>query len=228
MSRVKSDKIRRCIKRTAIGLLSAGVLFFAASNLLMMKTEEGKICTDAELKEFPADCILILGAGVWSGGTPSPMLADRLDRGLELYLEGVSPKILVSGDHGQDDYDEVNVMKKYLLEKGVPGQDIFMDHAGFTTYESMYRARDVFGVGTAVVVTQKYHLYRALYICDQMGIDAKGSAADTRPYHGAVIRNIREWLSREKAILWCLFNMKPKYLGDPIDIHGNGDVTNDK
>lgn len=204
------------------------LIIFILSNLLIIYKEEKLITDENKLKELDADCILILGAGVWEGGVPSNMLADRLEEGLRLYGNRISGKILVSGDHGRKDYDEVNVMKKYLMERGVPGEDIFMDHAGFTTHESMYRAKEVFGVKKAVVVTQRYHLYRALYICGEMGIEALGSASDPRTYRGALMRNTRECFSRVKAVIWCFFKVKPKYLGEPIDIHGDGNVTNDK
>lgn len=213
---------------TATLLFLALVIFFLLSNLLMIQQEGKKIVGEDKLKKLNADCILILGAGVWAGGVPSNMLADRLEEGLRLYQNGVSGKILVSGDHGQKDYDEVNVMKKYLMDRGVPGEDIFMDHAGFTTHESMYRAKEIFGVGKAVVVTQRYHLYRALYICKKMGIEAFGSASDPRSYRGTLTRNVRESMSRVKAVIWCFLKVKPKYLGEPIDIHGNGNITNDK
>ena len=106
----------------------------------------------------PYDCILVLGAGV-NEDEPSDMLRDRLDTAIELYNTGIAPKILMSGDHGCEDYDEVNVMKNYAIAKGVPSEDIFMDHAGFSTYESLYRAKAVFGAERVVVVSQKYHLY---------------------------------------------------------------------
>ena len=232
---MRSNRIHRRKNRTCRNICMAAALlcltsglFFLFSNLLMICREDNKIQDESKLKDMDADCILVLGAGVWAGGVPSNMLADRLDEGLRLYQNGVSDKILVSGDHGRKNYDEVNVMKKYLMERGVPGEDIFMDHAGFTTYESMYRAKEVFGVKKAVVVTQRYHLYRALYICEKMKIGALGSASDPRSYRGAFVRNVRESLSRVKAVIWCFFKMKPKYLGEPIDIHGDGNVTNDK
>lgn len=203
------------------------ILFITITNVYMVQSSKNKIVADLQLKQITADCILILGAGVWEGNKPSPMLKDRLDKGLELYKKDVSSKILVSGDHGQSHYDEVNVMKKYLVDAGVPSQDVFMDHAGFITYDSMYRAKDIFNVKKAVVVTQEYHLYRALYICEQLGIEAYGAEAYPYVYPGAKMRTIREWFARDKAILSCLFKVKPKFLGNPIDIHGNGDVTND-
>ena len=220
---------KKYIRILLIAVASAAVaaaFFVLISNLIIVNEGKKKLLKEEKPGDFEADCILILGAGVW-GDSPSPMLSDRLDEGLRLYREGYAGKILVSGDHGSSDYDEVNVMKKYLVDAGVPSEDVFMDHAGFSTYESIYRAKAVFGVKKVIVVTQKYHIYRALYICDKLGIEAYGSNSDPRSYRGETYRNIREWLARDKDIFTCLFNVKPKYLGEKIDISGNGDVTND-
>ncbi len=175
-----------------------------------------------------ADAILVLGAGVRDDGTPSDMLADRLDQGIALYKSGAADYLVMSGDHGREHYDEVNVMKRYAIDAGVPSEAIFMDHAGFSTYESMYRARDVFELESVIVVTQEYHLYRALYVADELGLEAYGVAADPRAYAGAAYRNAREILARNKDFFQALFQTKPTYLGDAIPVvGGNGDVTND-
>ena len=174
------------------------------------------------------DCVLILGAGVKDDGMPSLMLADRLDTGIGIYKNGTVSKLIMSGDHGTDDYDEVNVMKSYAIERGVLSEDVFMDHAGFSTYESIYRARDVFEAKKIVIVTQSYHLYRALYIAEKLGIDAVGVSADTVVYRGQTYRNFRELVAYGKDFLYCLLEAKPTYLGDPIPVSGDGNVTNDK
>ena len=172
-----------------------------------------------------ADCILVLGAGVVNG-QPSWSLANRLDRALEIYNLGHTKKILVSGDHGQNSYDEVNVMRNYLMERGVPKENIFMDHAGFSTYESMYRARDVFKVESAIVVTQKLHLRRALYIGEELGIECMGVEAKNSTANATAVQSVREYPARVKAYLQCeIFHSKPKYLGDAIPITGNGILT---
>ena len=202
-------------------------LFFIISNIIIIKGGKKKLVSDSDMQAFDADCILILGAGVRDDNHPSPILADRLEEGLRLYKNGISEKIIVSGDHGRVDYDEVNVMKQYLIDAGVPSEDIFMDHAGFSTYESMYRAKEIFGAKKIILVTQEYHLYRTLYICDRLGIEAYGSPSDYRAYAGALMRNLREWIARDKDIIYCAFKVKPTYLGDPIDLNGSGDVTND-
>ena len=173
------------------------------------------------------DCIVVLGAGVW-GENPSPMLEDRLLEGIKLYENNVAPKIIMTGDHGREEYDEVNVMKKFAMDKGVPSGDIFMDHAGFSTYESLYRAKEIFEADKVVIVTQEYHLYRALHIANELGIEAYGVASDPRQYVGAAYREIREILARNKDFVQCIFKPEPTYLGEVIPVFGNGNVTNDK
>ena len=173
------------------------------------------------------DCIIVLGAGI-RGDKPSHMLEDRLLEAIKLYNNKVSPKIIMSGDHGRQDYDEVNIMKNFAIEKGVPSEDIFMDHAGFSTYESLYRAKEVFEAKKVVIVTQKYHLYRALYIANQLGIEAYGVNSDPRRYVGETYRELREFLARNKDFFSCIFKPKPKYLGEAIPVSGSGDLTNDK
>ena len=171
------------------------------------------------------DCIIILGAGIW-GDKPSPMLEDRLLEGIKLYQNNVSDKIIMSGDNGKEEYNEVEIMKNYAKEKGIPSENIFMDHAGFSTYESIYRAKEIFEAKKVVIVTQKYHLYRALYVANQLGLEAYGVGADPRQYVGATYREIREILARDKDFVKCIFKLKPTYLGDTIPVSGNGDVTN--
>lgn len=182
---------------------------------------------DTEIEDKEYDCIIVLGAGV-KDGKPSDMLKDRLLTAIKLYEDGVAPKLLMSGDHGQADYDEVNVMKSFAIEQGVPSEDIFMDHAGFSTYESICRAKEIFEVDTAVIVSQEYHLPRALHIARQLGVDAVGVYADTREYTGELYRGVREILARYKDFFKCVFTPEPTHSEDKIPISGNGDVTNDK
>lgn len=173
------------------------------------------------------DCIIVLGCQVKSDGSLSHMLRDRLIRGVELYNQKSAPKLLMSGDHGQKNYDEVNAMKQYAIENGVPSEDVFMDHAGFSTYETIYRARDVFKAKRVIIVTQEYHLYRALYIAKQLGIEAYGVSADLNRYAGQSMRDLREILARNKDFAQCIFKPEPTYLGEAIPVSGNGDATND-
>ena len=173
------------------------------------------------------DCILVLGCQVKNNGVPSDMLADRLRRGVELYDAGVAPKLLMSGDHGRTDYNEVGAMKQYAMNTGIPSADIFMDHAGFSTYESMYRAKHIFEADKIIIVTHQDHLHRALHIARSLGIEAYGVAADYRAYSGQTARDVREVLARVKDFGTSILHPKPTFLGNVIPISGNGNLTND-
>ena len=197
-------------------------------NAYVQASVQDRILTEeqaAELEEI--DCVLVLGCGLEADGSPSPMLHDRLQQGVALYQKEAAPKLLVSGDHGREEYDEVNAMKRFAEEQGVPSEDVFMDHAGFSTYESVYRARDIFQVRRMVIVTQEYHLSRALYIAKRLGIEAWGVPADPRTYSGQTARDLREILARDKDFLTCILKPKPTYLGKAIPVNGNGNLTND-
>ena len=195
-------------------------------NFYTIKSTKSKIKNAEEIKEKDIDCILILGAGIW-GNRPSYMLEDRLLEGANLYNKKIAPKIIVSGDHGKEEYNEVKVMKDFLIEKGIPSNNIFMDHAGFSSYDSIYRAKDIFKVKKLVIVTQKYHLYRSLYIAQKLQLKAYGIKADRRKYRKQTYRELREIFARNKDFLKCILKPKPKYLGEEIPITGNGNVTND-
>ena len=175
------------------------------------------------------DAILVLGAYVHPDGQTSSMLTDRLTVGYELYEQGKAPKILVSGDHGQKDYDEVNVMKNFLKKKGVPAEDIFMDHAGFSTYESVYRAREIFQVKKVIIVTQDYHLKRAVFTARALGLEAYGMPTDRHDYGQAMtMYKLREIAARNKDFLWAgILKPEPTFLGDVIPITGDGGATDD-
>lgn len=201
-------------------LLPLGISIYLCASV------KDQIITLDEAAKLDADAILVLGARVWDNGSPSGVLEDRLDTGISAYQAGVSDRLLMSGDHGQDDYDEVNAMKDYALEQGIPSENIFMDHAGFSTYESVYRARDIFQVKTVLIVTQEYHLYRALYIARALGLNAYGIAADRSVYSGIVGFEAREILARVKDFFYTLIQPLPTYLGDVIPITGDGNVTN--
>lgn len=201
------------------------IIIVFSINFYVINSTKNQIINIKDLNDI--DCIIVLGAGVW-GDNPSPMLEDRLLKGIELYNKGVAPKIIMSGDHGQKEYDEVNIMKEYAINAGVPSENVFMDHAGFSTYESIYRAKEIFGVKNIVIVTQEYHLYRAIYIANKLGIKAYGVNADPRDYAGQLYREVREILARNKDFVKSIFKPKSTYLGESIPINGNGNITNDK
>lgn len=218
--------IKKVLKYVTIAIIIIAVIIISINSYVKITTQKQIIQEDDIKNLSDIDCIIILGAAIW-GDKPSPMLEDRLLEGINLYKNNVSNKIIMSGDHGRKEYDEVNIMKKYAIEKGVPSEKIFMDHAGFSTYESIYRAKEIFGAKKVIIVTQKYHLYRALYISNQLGIEAYGISADPRQYAGATYRELREILARNKDFIKCVFKPQPTYLGDTIPVSGNGDVTND-
>lgn len=200
-----------------------------AGNHHVKRTTKDRILSPEDAAALTdVDCILVLGCGVRDDGTPSHMLEDRLRRGVELYHAKVSPKLLMSGDHGQEGYNEVGTMKQYAIDASVPSSDVFMDHAGFSTYESLYRAKEIFGAKKIIIVSQEYHLSRALYIANELEIEAYGVAADYRSYGGQIYRDVREVLARCKDMLTTAFKVPPTYGGDAIPISGDGDVTNDE
>jgi len=165
------------------------------------------------------DCIIVLGAGLRADGSPSNMLEDRLVRASEIYFSGASDKILVTGDNSRMEYNETIAMKNYLVrELGVDEKNVVCDYAGFSTYDSIYRARDVFCVQSAVIVTQKYHLYRALYIAQTLGLETVGAECDYHIYAGQSARDLREVAARSKDFLSTIFMPKPKFLGEKIPI----------
>ena len=218
------------IKRGILALLFLGLAgmtaIYGLSSYMKSHTAE-KIVAAEEAAKLEADCILVLGCGVREDGTPSLMLRDRLEMGIALYESDAAPKLLMSGDHGRKEYDEVNLMKAYAIERDIPSADIFMDHAGFSTYDSLYRARDIFCAKKIVIVTQEYHLPRALYIAERLGLEACGvGALDVNDY-GQTYREFREMLARAKDFCMAVIQPQPKYLGKKIPVCGNGDLTND-
>ncbi len=222
-------KKKKIFKRILALLLSFCIIVFCVlvdinAYMISFSNKYTLLTADAaELKNV--DCILVLGCGVW-GDSPSHLLEDRLLRSIDLYQSGVSDKLLLSGDHGRKDYDEVNVMRTYVEENGnIPTENIFMDHAGFSTYESMYRAKEIFCAEKIVIVTQGYHLTRAIYIARSLGLDAYGVSSDYRQIYGQAMRDAREVLAREKDFFYCIFKPKPTYLGEKIPISGDGTAT---
>lgn len=218
--------MKKVIRYMIILVVIVILIILGINAYVKISTQKQIINKDEYSKLFDIDCIIVLGAGIW-GDKPSPMLEDRLLEGINLYENNVSNKILMSGDHSRKEYDEVNIMKNYAIEKGIPSENIFMDHAGFSTYESIYRAKEIFKAKKVVIVTQKYHLYRALYIANKLGLEAYGVNSDPRQYAGETFRELREILARDKDFIKCIFKPEPTYLGESIPVSGNGDVTND-
>lgn len=219
----------KILKKIIIAVICIGLVCSAAVlgiNFYVVKSSE-KYILDMDNAGEGYDCVLVLGCGVW-GDRPSHMLEDRLLVGIELCKNGASEKLLMSGDHGRDEYDEVNVMKKFATDRGLASEDVFMDHAGFSTYESMYRARDIFKAKRVLIVTQEYHLYRAIFVARRLGLEAYGVTSDLRDYGGQIFRDIREILARNKDLVYTILQPEPTYLGEAIPVNGDGNLTNDK
>ena len=228
----KNKHTRKIVRRTICILLClallGGIAVFGINGYVKTSTADQILSPEAASELTDIDCILVLGCYVHDSGRPSDMLADRLRRGIELYQSGAAPKLLMSGDHGQKDYNEVKAMKLEAMEEGIPSEDIFMDHAGFSTYESIFRARDVFDADRIIIVTQEYHLYRALYVANALGLEAYGVAADYHTYVGQVNREVREILARSKDFATSILKPAPTHLGEVIPVSGDGNLTNDE
>ncbi len=214
-------------------ILAIPLLFWLGVNLYTVLLARNLVLTQEQAikTDYQPDAILVLGAGVLADGSPSVMLEERLLAALDLYENNICRSIIVSGDHQSVDYDEVNVMKEYLIQKGVPGDRIFMDHAGFSTYDSLYRAQEIFGAERLLIVSQRFHTARAVMIAKHLGISCRAVAADSLRdcYSGALVLRyeLRETLARCKDFVLSLIGAEPTYLGEPISLLGSGDITND-
>ena len=227
MERSRKNFLKKVIlSLCCLCILGLGVVYGISD--YMERHTVGRILSSGEAQKLDADCILVLGCRVHEDGSPSLMLADRLEKGIELYESGASARLLMSGDHGRSEYDQANTMKAFAVEQGVPSEAVFMDHAGFSTYDSIYRAKDVFQAEKIIVVSQEYHLSRALYIAERLGLDAYGVAAADISYQGATYRSLREAAARGKDFLLAWVQPQPKFLGEAVPVSGNGDLTNDK
>lgn len=201
---------------TATGLLCCAVVLSHRSQIVSVDSVAS------------APIAIIFGAKVKDDGTPSDILRDRLLTGIDLYDRRIVTKLLLSGDDGQIAYDEVNAMRVFVIDHGVAPSDVFLDHAGFDTFDSVVRASKVFGITKAILVTQNYHLPRALYLASAFGISAQGVSADRQTYRGILRYESRELLADVKAVFDVVFHVSPKYLGDPVDATGDGQTTWDE
>lgn len=225
----KSVKVIIILASILVGLAILGIItLFSLNAMVKSTTKENIISVEEAAALEDVDCILVLGCGVHDDGRPSDMLHDRLRRSVELYEAGAAKKLLMSGDHGRAGYDEVDAMKSFAVEAGIPSEDVFMDHAGFSTYESMVRAKEVFQARKIIIVTQEYHLYRAMYIGQQLGMEVYGVSSNYRNYRNQRDMNTREVLARVKDVFSCIFWPEPTYLGETIPVWGNGNLTNDE
>ncbi len=213
----------KIMKLGLLTLLGPVVVVSGASALISWRSR-GRIYE--EISEIPSHRVgIILGASVFSNGEPSLTLAHRLRAGLELYREKKVKQLIVSGDHGEASYDEPNVMRRWLMDHGIPSEAIFVDHAGFRTLDSMARARLVFGVDGAVICTQAFHLPRAIFLARHWKIDAVGLSAEAYAPHRR-INFLRETLAKTRAVIDVyLLGTQPRYGGPPIPLDGPSSRT---
>ncbi len=217
-----------------VGIIVVPVFAVLAINFYIDSKSSAYIFQDTnDLPE--AEVALILGAKVFQQGTMSGMLQDRVDTAIDLYEKDKVKKILVSGDHGRENYDEVNTIKNFLLKKGIKSENIFLDHAGFDTYDSLYRAKEIFEVRSVIAVTQNFHLSRTVYIGKELDLEIYGLSADRHSYANIDYNESREVLSKVKAFFDINFHAKPKFLGEKIPISGDSkkswdekDISDDK
>lgn len=195
-----------------------------AAQIVGSKTEFTRAEKQA-IHDVDPQCAIVLGAGIVDEDTPTPMLRDRLDTGILLYKHGLVSKLLLTGDNGTEMHNEIHVMLNYCLDEGIPEDDIYCDHAGFSTYDSMYRAKEIFQVERAVIVTQTYHEYRSLYIAEKMGMKCVGVSSDQEKYSGQPVREIREILARVKDYFKCFIMPAATLGGDIISLFESGVVT---
>jgi len=197
-------------------------VWFANVKVLFGASDIAVDC-DKDISNYPVG--IVLGARVIGATVIAGVYEDRLQTAITLYKKGKIAKILVSGDNGQVSYDEVGAGKDYLLKEGIPGVDIFLDHAGFDTYDSIYRAKNIFGIKKALVITQNFHLPRALYFTESLNVEALGCSADLHQYTDINNMKFREVFARVKAWLSVMLRANPKYMGTTYDISGNGEQT---
>lgn len=195
-----------------VGLLVLFMVFSGAVTGYVLASTRDDVYTIAQIEErgIHAQAVLVLGASVYADGTPSDILADRLEVAADLYLAGAADEIIVSGDNGEAHYNESDAMKAYCIELGVPEDAIVVDHAGFDTYASVYRAKYVYGVDSILAVTQAYHLYRTLAIAQGLGMEAQGVAADKGAYDNQAQYSLREVIARDKDFLQTLLSIPPE------------------
>ena len=196
----------------------------AIANAIVLLGGRGSVDRPADAPH--AQVALVLGAQVREDGSMSGMLADRVAVAAELYRAGKVDRVLVSGDHGRADYDEPNTMKRALVKAGVPAEDVFTDHAGFDTWDSVVRARKVFKVESALVVTQGFHAPRAVWLAKRAGLDAHGVVADVHAYGRQGQKSqIREVFARVKAVGSATVGVEPRFLGPSVPITGDASAS---
>lgn len=223
----KSRK-KRIFVGTFLVLVLLGLVYLLIDLHIQLFSSKYILDADALDTIGTVDCIVVPGARVRQDGSPSLMLQSRLDAAIALYEKGVSDKLLLSGDHGRTEYDEVNHMMSYVLaHSDLTAESVFLDHAGFSTYETAYRMNVIFECKRCVCVTQKYHLYRLIYTARKQGVEAYGVVCDDREWPGMPYYRLRESVAIVKDFFKCLFGVRPTYLGEPVPVSGTAYASHD-
>ena len=228
MKEKKFDRAKtlKLIKIITVTVLLASIFAVAVANIIVIASANPYIVSFDEAAALgDIDCIIVLGAGLKADGSPSNLLYERILCGAELYLANASERLLLSGDHSRADYNEVGAMKSYMLERDIEAGAVFTDHAGFDTYDTMYRAKEIFKAKRVIIVTQGFHLSRAVFIANALGLDAYGVDCDTGRYGRNIKNDLREIAARPKYLLDAIFKPEPKYLGEAIPIWEDASAT---
>jgi SanA protein len=223
---VRNSRAKKvAIAASAVALVASGGFAIYAEGLV--RSSAASTFSSADAPSRPV--VIVLGARVSAAGEPSAALEDRLLCALDLVRAGRARDVLVSGDHGRREYDEVNAMRSWLVARGVASDRVYMDHAGFRTLDTMARAKVVFGVRSALVCTQRFHLARSLWLARAHGIDAAGVVADRRVYPARRFDATREFLARVKAVLdTTVLRTRPRFEGPAIPVGSDARRTHDR
>ncbi len=219
----RKHRSKHSVLKTLLIVVLSIILAFLALTIgisgFTISSTRNNVHTIAQVEEqgIHADAIVVLGASVFANGTPSDILADRLEVAADLYKAGAAPTIIVSGDNRESHYNESDAMKDYCVELGIPSDAVYIDHAGYDTYASIYRAHYEYGANSVMVVTQAYHLYRALAIAQGLGMQAIGVAADKGDYDNQMMYSIREAIARDKDFFQTLLKLPPEDATQPIE-----------
>lgn len=211
------------IRRLVLFCILFCIIAVAASLFIsnyVVESTRGDVRTISQIQDegIHADAIVVLGASVYADGTPSDILADRLEVASDLYFAGTAPVIIASGDNRSSHYNESDAMKNYCVELGVPANSVYVDHAGYDTYDSIWRAKNIYGANSVIVVTQAYHMYRAISIAEGLGMTAWGVAADKGEYNNQTMYSLRENVARVKDYFRTLLKIPPDDATQPIEL----------
>lgn len=211
-------KFFRNIAKVLAALVAAVLFLVVATNAWTILSTRDDTCVVADLKDADYDAIVVLGASVYSSGKPSDILADRLEVAASLYKAGAGEVVIVSGDNRDSHYNESDAMKNYCVKLGIPDDRIYVDHAGYDTYSSIWRAQNVYGAQSVVAVTQAYHLYRAVATAQGLGMQAKGVPADKGAYDNQIRYSAREVVARTKDCVLTFFKVPPDNADESITL----------